>query len=292
LKLNILITGGSGFIGTSLARRLLSAGHKVTSLDTCPPKIDIDYIEADITNPKLKEAKFWEGMDVCYHLAAMANVDDCRAYKDKAFSVNLYGTFNVAEACRRYNIKMIFASTACVYGDTPQHPSTEDGPTHPMDLYGVTKLAGEEIIKLLSRWVILRFGTTVGPEMRSALATWVFLNQAHNNEPFTITGNGSQCRNWIYVEDLVEGCYKALKAENQIFNLVGRKSYTIYEMAEMCAEIVNGTAKNMRVKYIPAREGDVMKEDISIEKAKQILDWQPKTSLKEALKKSYKKAFQ
>ncbi len=288
---SILITGGSGFIGISLARRLVKAGHKVTSLDIYPPRIDIGYIKADITDPKIKKAKFWEGIDVCYHLAAMANLDDCRVYKDKAFFVNIYGTFNIAEACRRHNIKMIFSSTACVYGNTTQHPSTEDGPTRPMDLYGVTKRAGEEIVKLLPRWIILRFGTTVGPEMRSALATWIFLNQAHNNEPFTITGNGSQSRNWIYVEDLVEGCYKALKAENQIINLAGKKSYTVYEMAEMCAEVVNGTAKNMQVKYLPARKGDVFKENISIEKAKNLLKWTPKTDLREALKKSYKQIF-
>jgi nucleoside-diphosphate-sugar epimerase len=146
---------------------------------------------------------------------------------------------------------------------------------------------------LLPRWVILRFGTTVGPEMRPALATWIFLNQAHNNEPFTITGNGRQSRNWIYVEDLVEGCYLAFKnyKSNEIFNLVGEKSYTIYRMAEMCAEIVNRTAKNSSWKYLPAREGDVFIENISIEKAKRMLGWKPKTNLKEALRKSYEGVF-
>lgn len=291
-KLRILVTGGSGFIGTSLCRKLLKDGHYVISLDIIKSSL-VETIIADITNPKLKERQFWKEIDVCYHLAAMANVDDCRVFRDKAFMVNLYGTYNIAEACRRNNILMIFASTACVYGNTSQHPSTEDGPTNPCDLYGVTKLAGEELLKLLPRWVILRFGTTVGPDMRSALATWVFLNQAHNGEPLTISGNGTQSRNWIYVEDLIEGCRLVVKkgVENEIINLVGNKSYTINQMANMCARIVLGRGKTHKIKYIPAREGDVFKEDISIEKAKRLLGWKPKVGLKKALEFSYEEGF-
>lgn len=293
--MKILITGGSGFIGSTLCRRLLKAGHEVYTLDTIPSKVDkVNSIIGDITDSKIKDYNFWVGIDVCYHLAAMANVDDCREFKDKAFFVNLYGTFNVAEACRRYGILMIFASTACVYGNSPQHPSTEDGPTNPMDLYGVTKRAGEEIVKLLPRWIILRFGTTVGPEMRPALATWIFLNQAHNNQPFTITGDGTQSRNWIYIDDLVEGCCKALEstdALNNIINLVGRKSYTVYEMAKLCDRVINGKDKTVGFLFLPAREGDVNKEDISIDKARRILHWYPKIDLKEALRRSYKEGF-
>lgn len=292
--MNILITGGSGFIGTSLCRRLSKAGHKVISLDLYnSPLSQVKTFKLDITDPKLKERKFWRKIDVCYHLAAMANVDDCRVLRDKAFMVNLYGTYNIAEACRRNNILMIMASTACCYGNTSQHPSTEDGPTQPCDLYGVTKRAGEELVKLLSRWVILRFGTTIGPDMRSALATWIFLNQTHNGETLTISGDGKQSRNWIYVEDLVEGCYKVIEkgVENEVINLVGKKSYTVNQMAKLCAEIVLGRRKAYKIKYIPAREGDVFKEDISIEKAKRLLGWTPKVDLKQALKLSYKKAF-
>lgn len=294
--MKVLITGGTGFIGKTLCRRLLKGGHEVHILDIESKSVDLDkvyYHYGDITSKGISNAPFWKGVDVCFHLAAMANVNECREFKYRAFKVNLYGTFNVAEACRKHNIMMIFASTACVYGNTPQHPSTEDGPTCPMDLYGVTKRAGEEIVKLLPRWIILRFGTTVGPEMRSALATYQFLSQAHNDQPFNITGFGTQTRNWIYVEDLVEGCYKAMISgyTNHILNLVGKESYTIYEVAEMCAEIVKGTSSNMHVRYFPEREGDVIREDISIEKAKDMLGWEPKVSLKEALKRSYEKAF-
>jgi nucleoside-diphosphate-sugar epimerase len=294
MTLNILVTGGAGFIGTSLCRKLLKAGHKVFSLDLTHSKVDgVESIIDNITDIHLGKREFWKHIDVCYHLAAMANVDEVRVLRKKAFDVNMYGTFNIASICQENDILLIFASTACVYGDTPQHPSTEDGPTSPMDLYGVTKLAGEDFVKLVPRWVILRFGTTVGPEQRSALATWVFLNQAHNDEPLTVTGDGKQSRNWIYVDDLVNGCVKVIenKVENEIINLVGSKTYTVNMMADMANEVVNGRNHKYEVKFIPAREGDVFKEDISIEKAKKLLGWTPKVGLKKALKRCYKLGF-
>lgn len=291
--MNVLVTGGAGFIGRTLCRKLLKAGHNVFSLDlTFSPLENVQSFIGDITDDELGDMKFWKHMDVCYHLAAMANVDEVRVLRKKAFFVNMYGTYNIASICQKYNIMLIFASTACVYGNTPQHPSTEDGPTSPMDLYGVTKLAGEAFVKLVPRWVILRFGTTVGPEQRSALATWIFLNQAHNNVPFTITGNGKQSRNWIYVDDLVNGCIKVIESgvENEIINLVGKKSYTVNQMADLAHRVVNGKGY-YEIRYISAREGDVFKEDISIEKARKLLGWTPKVGLKKALKLCYKLGF-
>ena len=291
-KLNVLVTGGAGFIGTSLCRKLLKAGHKVFTLDLTPSKlknVDGSFI-GDITDEKLGEREFWKHIDVCYHLAAMANVDKVRVLRTKAFNINIYGTFNIANICQKNNILMIFASTACVYGNTPQHPSIEGGPTCPMDLYGATKLAGEEIIKLIPRWVILRFGTTVGPEQRPALATSIFLDQAKRQVPLTITGYGNQSRNWIYVDDLVNGCVKVIESgvENEVINLVGAKSYTINQMASIAVEVVRGKGCTYEVKHIPAREGDIMTEDISIEKAKRILGWKPQIGLKRALELCYK----
>ncbi len=294
------MTGSAGFIGRALCRKLLEEKHSVIGLDVIETQIkrkNLTSIIGDITNPKLVDSDetsdLWNNVDFVFHLAAMANVEEVRDKRDLAFKVNLYGTFNVVETCRKYDIPLGFASTACVYGHTPQHPSTEEGPTNPVDLYGITKLAGEELVKgLLKRWVILRFGTTYGPEMRSALCTYIFLRQAIKNEPFTIKGRGDQTRNWIYIDDLVDGCIKAMKyildsKENHIFNLVGQPNYSVKTLAKFCHQIVSGSKKSYKVQFLPEREDDVFIEDISIEKAKNLLNWEPKINLYDGLVKCY-----
>ena len=303
--MRVLVTGGAGFIGKSLCRRLLEEGFEVLSLDIVESPIKHRNFKSpigDITNPKYIDPdygglEYWKDVKFCFHLAAMANVDEVREHRDKAFKVNLYGTFNIIEACRKLNIPLAFISTACVYGHTKQHPSTEDGPTFPVDWYGVTKLAGEELVKgLLDRYVILRFGTTFGPEMRPALATWIFLMQAIKKQPFTINGNGNQTRNWIYIDDLIDGCIKTMEyctsgcscCEKEIFNLCGTQVYSINQMAQFCNRIVNGKNAVFKARYGKERPDDVKREDISVEKAKDLLGWKPKVSLEEGLRRIYK----
>jgi len=303
--MRILVTGGAGFIGKSLCRKLLKEGHQVLSLDIVENQIkhkNLKSLIGDITNPKYVDPDYgglelWKDVDFCFHLAAMANVDEVREHRDKAFKVNLYGTFNIIEACRKLSIPLAFISTACVYGHTKQHPSTEDGPTFPVDWYGVTKLAGEELVKgLLDKYVILRFGTTLGPEMRPALCTYIFLKAAINEEAFPIKGSGKQTRNWIYIDDLVDGCVKAMEyctsgcscCEKDTFNFVGQPSYSVLALARICQRIVNGKSYPIEIKRLPARLDDVLREDISIEKAQDLLGWTPKVSFEEALERIYK----
>jgi len=302
--MRILVTGGAGFIGKSLCRRLLKEGHEVCSLDIVESTIkhrNFTSLIGDITNPKYIDPDYgglelWRDVDFCFHLAAMANVDEVREHRDKAFRVNLYGTFNIIEACRKMNIPLAYISTACVYGHTKQHPSTEDGPTLPVDWYGVTKRAGEELVKgLLNRYVILRFGTTLGAEMRPALCTHIFLKVAINKEAFPIRGTGKQTRNWIYIDDLVDGCVKAMEhctsgchlCEKDTFNLVGQPSYSVKDLAHICQQIVNKRVA-ITIDKLPARPDDVMREDISIKKAQDLLGWSPKVKLQEALVRIYK----
>ena len=297
--MRVLVTGSSGFIARTLIKKLINEGNVVYGLDI----VESDWTKSmvftpligNITDPKYIDpdygAWWWNAIDVCFHLAAMANVDEVRENREKAFQVNLHGTFNIAEACRKRNIPLLFASTACTYGNTTQHPSTEDGPTFPVDWYGITKRAGEELVKgLPQKYVVMRFGTTYGGEMREALCTSIFLREAMNGKPFTIRGTGNQTRNFIYVEDLTEGCISCMKwitsgGSNEIFNLVGQPSYSINYLADICAELTR--TDNAKV-YLPERPDDVSKEDISIEKAKRLLKWEPKFDLKTGMIKIYK----
>jgi nucleoside-diphosphate-sugar epimerase len=302
--MRILVTGSAGFIGRSLCRKLLEENHFVFGLDVIETPIKHQYFKSligDITDsryidPDYGASDWWSEIDFVFHLAAMANVDEIRTQREKAFKVNLLGTFNIVEACRKNDIPMAIASTACVYGHTKQHPSTEDGETLPVDWYGVTKRAGEEIVKgLLKRWLILRFGTTYGPEMRPALCTYIFLDQAIKKQKFTIRGSGEQTRNWIYIDDLIDGCIKAMdwrmssaSGQNGIFNLTGTESFSVRDLATICSIMVNGGLLfEENIEYSPERPDDVFIENISNEKARKLLIWNPKTELYEGMKKIY-----
>lgn len=302
--MRVLVTGSAGFIGRSLCRKLLEENNFVFGLDMVETQIihrNFKSLVGDITDPRYIDpdygaADWWSEVDFVFHLAAMANVDEVREQRTKAFNVNLLGTFNITEVCRKNTIPLAIASTACVYGHTIQHPSTENGETRPVDWYGVTKRAGEELVKgLASRWLILRFGTTFGPEMRPALCTHIFLKQAIEKKKFTIRGNGEQTRNWIYIDDLIDGCIKAMKwhmigagGHNGIFNLTGTKSYSVRDLATICNCLVNGNnAFDSDIEYLPERPDDVFIENISNEKARRLLNWNPQTSLYDGMKKIY-----
>jgi len=293
----IWVTGASGFIAKSLCRELLRRGHFVWGTDIVGnpdlkgPK-NYGHIYHDISKP-LDELSIscLSNVDFCFHLAAMADVDEVREQRDKAFGINLKGTYNIAEACRERNIPLIMASTACVYGHSKQRPSTEDGPTNPVDLYGVTKRAGEELVKgLCKRWVILRFGTTYGSGQRPALCTDIFLKAAIWKEAFPIKGTGLQRRNWIYIDDLVDGCVMSMEkfavCHNEIINLVGAKSIPVKVLAHTCQQIVNNRL-TISIDRYPPRPDDVYIEDVSIKKAKRLLDWKPKIDLVTGLTKIY-----
>lgn len=306
--MNILVTGSAGFIARTLIKRLITEGHFVYGLDIIETtgfdsrsfrSLIFDITDPRVCNPDYGAMEIFQKVDAVFHLAAMANVDEVAIKREKCFQVNVHGTYNIIEACRKLDIPLLFASTACTYGWTKQHPSTEDGPTVPVDWYGVSKRADEEIIKgLLKKYVIMRFGTTFGGDMREALCTHIFLKQAIEKKPFTIKGDGLQTRNFIYIDDLVDGQLKCLKwimngGSSEVFNLVGENTYTILCLAKICDRIVNpqdpttlNTSK-IRVEYLPARPDDVYQEDISIEKAKRLLKWTPMISLEQGMKQIY-----
>jgi len=284
-KMEILVTGSSGFIGKSLCRRLMKDGHHVWGLDITKPDIPIDYLILDITHPEIITHPIWEGINHVYHLAAMANLDEARENNHKCLMLNVEGTRNIVECCRKFHIPLTYISTCCVYGATTEHPTTETAPTYPTEIYGQTKLMGELFVKTLPRYTILRYSTVIGPEMRAALATYIFLTQASKKVPFTIHGNGQQTRSWVFIDDLIEATVKSLAVQdNQVFNIAGFESPTVLQVATWAAEVIGVEPK---FTFLPDRPGQVFHEEISIEKVKRMLDWEPKNSVKEALRKSW-----
>ena len=292
--MKILVTGGSGFIGSHITDKLIEKGHKVKIYDLDTPKYDqkCDYIKGDVLDlyRLIQESRDYE---IIYHLAAEANVN--RFYDSPFYSnqITSASTINVLEAARTNKLKrVLLASTEWVYGSPEIDENTlitEETPTtnNPDHIYTSAKIAAEMFCKNYNRlydidYTIMRFGIPFGERARPETVTPIFLSKLLNDEEITIHGDGSQTRQFIYVKDLSEGCVECLqdKAKNEIINLEGREVISVLDIIRNLEKILNKKAK---IKFIADRAGQYKGRIISSEKAKKLLAWEPKYSYKKAL---------
>ena len=294
--MKILVTGGSGFIGSHVVDLLVQEGHNVKIYDIESPMYnqDCDFVKGDVLDLArlIKETR---GIDVIYHFAAEADVN--RFYESPYYSnlVTSGGTINVLEAARVNGIKrVLLASTEWVYGSGDGDENevvTEDTPitNNPDHLYTSSKIASEMFCKNYNRlygvcYTIMRFGIPFGERARSTTVTPIFIKRILNDEEITIHGDGKQFRQFIYVRDLARGCVACLSdaAENQIFNLNGKKKISVIDVVRNLEEVLK---KRARVKFVKDRAGQFRGRFISSEKAKNLLGWEPSMDYKEALMK-------
>jgi UDP-glucose 4-epimerase len=293
--MRVLVTGGSGFIGSHVVDRLRARGYEPVIYDLRPspwhPAGDVDTVLGSITDREALERAL-HSCDAVAHLAAVADVNDVHAEPEDAERVNARGTVTVLEAARRAGVKrIVYASTIWVYSDCEAEAVDEEtllpAPSH---LYTSTKLAGELYCKAYQElygidYSILRFGIPYGPRAREAAVIPAFVGKALRGEPLTLAGDGSQSRRFVYVEDLAEGVALALTrnqvATNRVYNLASDENVTIRQIAENVQEIMG----NVEIVYTEARPGDFGGKIVDSSRADQELGWTAATPFSEGVRR-------
>lgn len=289
----VVVTGGSGFIGSHVVDAMVDAGNDVTVLDhrVRPHRDDVRFEDLDLLDlASVLEAT--RGADHIFHLGAVSNVNYAFKYPVYSTALNILGTTNILEAARINQTKRVFlASTVWVYNGCPSElPADESVPFYlhgAGHIYTSSKMACEMICHNYHElydvpFTILRYGIPYGSRMREELLIPVFIKKALNGEPLTVAGEGKQYRKFIHVQDLARAHVLAMhdSAVNQTYNLEGKRKITVLEVAKGIKHILDG---QVSIEFVPERAGDFCGKEISSKKANQSLGWTPRISFEQGL---------
>lgn len=305
----VLVTGGKGFIGSHLIDKLIELGYETYSLDNSQPGFGNHYL-----NPKVhqiygdlrnfEQVNFaLTNMDFCVHLGAISHVKLCRENPKLAYDINVGGTINVLELCRRHNIKrLIYAGTDHVYGSKnyKYQPIDELHPHNAIfedDIYGKSKAFSVEMVQTYHRLyglptIIILSGNVFSERQNLPNVIPSFIQNALNNKDIIIHGNGNQTREFSHISNLVDFYIKCLEIPNidgEIFNASGENEITINDLAEKILELIPESKSN--ITYIPDNQGHNIMEKMSLDirKAKHLLGYKIITSFEDGLKETIDK---
>ncbi len=299
----ILVTGGAGFIGTNLIKRLLQTEdeNKIICLDNFYTGSK-DNISPFTNNPKFQciEHDITKEIDLeidqIYHLACPASPPHYQKDPIKTMKTNILGTLNMLELAKKYHAKILIASTSEVYGNPLVHPQVETyfgnvNPTGIRACYDEGKRAAEALAfdyyrqhQLNIR--VIRIFNTYGPYMNPHDGRVVsnFITQALMNHPITIYGDGSQTRSFCYIDDLIEGITRMMNGEDSFVGPVNLGNPTEFTVKELAEKIIKLTGNKSKIVYNPLPEDDPIKRKPDISLAKEKLSWEPKVDVDEGLK--------
>ena len=307
--MNILITGGAGFIGSTLADKLLKEGNKVFVIDNFNDYYSIELKEANVSvNKDNKNYKLYRG-DICdrelvdeifaknaiekvVHIAARAGVRPSLEDPLEYIRSNLEGTINILEKMKKYNVKkIVFASSSSVYGNCKAEKFSEDlKVTEPISPYAATKSACEQFLYTYSKLyginaVCLRFFTVYGPRQRPDLAIRKFIELIEKGEPIPVYGDGSTMRDYTYIDDIISGICSAIKYNKTPYEIINIGGGSPITLSEMISTIENVLGKKAVINRLPMQPGDVNKTVSDITKARKLLGYEPLTTFENGIKK-------
>ncbi len=301
--MKILVTGGAGFIGSHVVRKLMNDGDEPVAVDNLSSGLrenlseEARLIVMDVLDESIMELFQKERFDAVVHLAGQTMVDTSLHKPDYDARENIIGGIRIMEACRQTNVKrIIFSSSAAVYGDVAEDdlPVRESQSPAPMSFYGLSKLTIEHYMELYHRiygldYVVLRFSNVFGERQGDGGEGGVisiFAKQVAKGKPITIFGDGEQTRDFIYAGDVASGVAAALHTEsvNTVYNLSSKSEISIRQLVTYLSAV---TGKKIVPKYGPPRPGDIYRSCLDNQRASRGLNWTPETPLEDALKQTY-----
>ena len=303
MKLNILVAGGAGFVGSHLCEALVKKGSSVICIDnlgtgrmenlsSLKGNKKFRFIKHDIRRPvKIKEKIHW-----VFHLASYASPPYYQTKSIETLMTNSLGTYNILEFCRQKKARYLITSTSEAYGDPQEHPQKETywGHVNPVGIRSCYDEAKRFAEALTMEYVrkhnldarIIRIFNTYGPRLQKDDGRVIsnFINQCLEKKPLTIYGDGKQTRSFCYVSDQVAGLIAAMDssaAKGEVINIGNPDEFTMIEAAKIIKEMTGSTSK---IKYMPLPKDDPARRRPDISKAKKLLGWEPEVKLREGLR--------
>ena len=304
---NVLVTGGAGFVGSHLVRTLLEAGHRVRVLDNLSTghkanladvQADIEFLEGDIRNAGACDSGV-AGVQFIYHLAALASVSRSMADPVTTHAVNVNGTVNLLEAARRAGVqRMIFSSSSSIYGDAPTLPKHEEAEPLPRSPYAASKLASEQYVLAYARaglieGVALRYFNVFGPRQDPngpyAAVIPLVMRSALNGTAMRIYGDGTQTRDFTYIDNVVHANLLASSApapqcNGYVVNVGGGARISLLDVVDVL-RLETGSA--IPVIHDAPRAGDVMHSLASLVRAEAVLGYVPIVNVRDGLRRTW-----
>jgi UDP-glucuronate 4-epimerase len=304
-EMNVLVTGGAGFIGSHVVERLLERGHRLSVIDDFNDFYDpavkrrnvqaftkrAQIVEADIRDAaRLHEIFASNRFDAIFHLAARAGVRPSLAQPQLYTQVNIVGTQNLLELAREFGIeRFVFASSSSVYGVNQKVPFSEDDPIfRPISPYAATKLAGEALCHVYHHLygldvVCLRFFTVYGPRQRPDLAIHKFTRAISRGQPVEIYGDPAKAgRDYTYIDDILQGVLTCLD-KNFGFEIINLGESRTVKLLELVGLIEKALGKRADIRQLPPQPGDVPITHADITKAKRLLGYRPQVPIEDGI---------